>query len=77
VRIREDERALAAMLEASPALAHVRSLPGIGPILAAVVVTEIDTIESRYPPSNTLPDRATVLRDFILLSLQRGSPIGR
>jgi transposase len=44
LRIREDEKGLAAMVEASPALNHVRSLPGMGPILAAVVVSEIDTI---------------------------------
>jgi transposase len=44
VRIREDEMGLEAMMEASPALDHVRSLPGMGPILAAVVVSEIDDI---------------------------------
>jgi transposase len=33
------------MIQVSRALHHVRSLPGMGPILAAVVVTEIDTIE--------------------------------
>ena len=36
------------MIQVSRALHHVRSLPGMGPILAAVVVTEIDTIE-RFP----------------------------
>ena len=45
MRIREDEKALEGLLEQSPALQHVRSLPGMGPILAAVVVTEIDGIE--------------------------------
>jgi transposase len=32
---------------------HVRSLPGMGPILAAVVVTEIDGIE-RFPSAQKL-----------------------
>lgn len=45
LRIREDEKDLAAMIALSPALHHVRSLPGMGPILAAVIVSEIDTIE--------------------------------
>ena len=31
-------------MEASPALDHVRSIPGMRPILAAVVVSEIDHI---------------------------------
>ena len=53
LRIREDEKRLEAMLERSPALEQVRSLPGMGPILAAVVVTEIDTIE-RFPSAQKL-----------------------
>jgi transposase len=44
LRIREDEKGLATMMEASPALDHVRSIPGMGPILAGVVVSEIDNI---------------------------------
>ena len=42
-----------AMIQVSRALHHVRSLPGMGPILAAVVVTEIDTIE-RFPSAQKL-----------------------
>jgi transposase len=53
LRIREDEKALEAMIQVSRALHHVRSLPGMGPILAAVVVTEIDTIE-RFPSAQKL-----------------------
>jgi transposase len=44
VRIREDEKTLEAMLEHTPALERVRSLPGMGLILAAVVASEIDDI---------------------------------
>jgi transposase len=43
-RIAEDEAALKSLLEDSPELAFIQSLPGMGPILAAVVVSEIDTI---------------------------------
>jgi transposase len=53
LRIREDEKGLEGMIEASPALHYVRSIPGMGPILAAVVVTEIDTIE-RFPSAQKL-----------------------
>jgi transposase len=53
LRIREDEKGLEAMMEASPALNHVRSLPGMGPILAAVVLSEIDTI-GRFPSAQKL-----------------------
>ena len=53
VRIHEDEKALEGLLEESPALNYVRSLPGMGPILAAVVVTEIDGIE-RFPSAQKL-----------------------
>jgi hypothetical protein len=45
VRIRDDEKALEGLLQESPALNYVRSLPGMGPILAAVVLSEIDGIE--------------------------------
>jgi hypothetical protein len=44
---------LESLLEESPALKYVRSLPGMGPILAAVVVTEIDGIE-RFPSPQKL-----------------------
>jgi transposase len=44
IRIKEDEIALAELMSTSPELAYVASLPGMGPTLAAVVVTEIDDI---------------------------------
>jgi len=53
VRIHEDEKALAGLLQETPALNYVRSLPGMGPILAAVVVSEIDGIE-RFPSAQKL-----------------------
>jgi transposase len=53
LRIREDEKALAGLLQESPALHYMRSLPGMGPILAAVVVSEIDGIE-RFPSAQKL-----------------------
>jgi transposase len=53
VRIHEDEKALEGLLQENPALNYVRSLPGMGPILAAVVVTEIDGIE-RFPSAQKL-----------------------
>jgi transposase len=43
-RIKEDEAALEEMIEKSPAYHQILSLPGMGPILAAVVVNEIDEI---------------------------------
>ena len=43
-RIKEDELALAEMMRQTPALSYVQSLPGIGAILAAVVVNEVDDI---------------------------------
>lgn len=43
-RIKEDESALEEMIEASTGFSHLLSLPGMGPILAAVVVSEIDDI---------------------------------
>ena len=53
MRIHEDEKALEGLLQESPALNYVRSLPGMGPILAAVVVSEIDGIE-RFPSAQKL-----------------------
>jgi transposase len=53
VRIHEDEKALEGLLQESPALKYVRSLSGMGPILAAVVVSEIDGIE-RFPSAQKL-----------------------
>ena len=53
VRIHEDEKALEGLVQESPALNYVRSLPGMGPILAAVVVSEIDGIE-RFPSAQKL-----------------------
>lgn len=44
LRIKEDEAALEGMIEKSFGYHHVLSLPGMGPILAAVVVSEIDDI---------------------------------
>lgn len=52
-RIREDEKALRAMLENTPALERVRSIPGMGPILAAMVVSEIDDVK-RFPSAQKL-----------------------
>lgn len=54
VRIHEDEKALEGLLQESLALNYVRSLPGMGPILAAVVVSEIDGIE-RLPSAQKPP----------------------
>ena len=53
VRIHEDEKALEGLLQETPALNYVRSLPGMGPILAAVVVSEIHGIE-RFPSAQKL-----------------------
>ena len=52
-RIKEDEVALEAMIEASAGYSQVLSLPGMGPILAAVVVSEIDDI-ARFPTAQKL-----------------------
>jgi transposase len=52
-RITEDEMALKKMLETSPELEFVKSIPGMGPILAAVVVSEVDDI-SRFPSAQKL-----------------------
>ena len=43
-RIKVDEAALAERMRQTPALSYVQSLPGMGPILAAVVVNEVDDI---------------------------------
>lgn len=43
-RILEDEKMLAQMMKETADLGYVQSLPGMGPILAAVVVNEIDGI---------------------------------
>jgi transposase len=52
-RIREDEKTLEKMMEKTPALEQVSSIPGMGPILAAVVVSEIDGI-GRFPSAQKL-----------------------
>ncbi len=52
-RIRQDEAALKDLMSQSPELTHVCSLPGMGPILAAVVVAEIDDI-SRFASAQKL-----------------------
>ena len=44
LRIKEDEVALAELMSTASDLANVASIPGMGPTLAAVVVTEIDDI---------------------------------
>jgi transposase len=43
-RIKEDEAALQTMLSTTGAHRHVLGIPGMGPILAAVVLSEIDDI---------------------------------
>lgn len=52
-RIKEDEVALAAMMNSTQGQEHVMSIPGMGPILAAVVVNEIDDI-SRFKSAQKL-----------------------
>ncbi len=52
-RIKEDETALAAMMSTTPDQQHVLSIRGMGPILAAVVVNEIDDI-SRFHSAQKL-----------------------
>jgi hypothetical protein len=44
LRIKEDEQALEEMMEKRPGFERILSLPGMGPILAAVVDSEIDEI---------------------------------
>jgi transposase len=46
-RIAEDEKLLRQMHDEHPLLGHILSLPGMGPILGAVVINEIDDI-SRF-----------------------------
>ena len=45
VRIKEDEAALEEMIDASAAYNHLLSLPGMGPILAAMAASEIDDVK--------------------------------
>lgn len=52
-RIKEDEAALAQMMSVTAAQQHVQSISGMGPILAAVVVNEIDDI-SRFKSAQKL-----------------------
>lgn len=52
-RIKEGEAALAQMMENSPGREHVLSVPGIGPIIAAVIVSEVDDI-ARFPSAQKL-----------------------
>lgn len=52
-RIKEDEAALAGMMSSTQGQEHVLSIPGMGPILAAVVVNEIDDI-SRFKSAQKL-----------------------
>jgi len=52
-RIAEDEAALKSLLEDSPELGFIQSIPGMGPILAAVVLSEIDSIK-RFPTAQKL-----------------------
>ena len=53
LRIKEDEAALEQMTHSTDELKHVLSIPGMGPILAAVVVSEIDDI-SRFKSAQKL-----------------------
>jgi hypothetical protein len=53
VRIKEDEAALATMMASTAEMDFVASLPGMGPVLAAVVVSEIDDIR-RFPSAQKL-----------------------
>ncbi len=52
-RIKEDEAALEQMMSTTDAQKHVLSIPGMGPILASVVVSEIDGI-SRFNSAQKL-----------------------
>ena len=52
-RIKEDEAALEQMMSSTDAQKHVLSIPGMGQILAAVVVSEIDDI-SRFNSAQKL-----------------------
>jgi transposase len=53
LRIKEDEAALATMRASAPGLEYVGSVPGMGAILSAVVMSEIDDIE-RFPSAQKL-----------------------
>ena len=53
LRTKEDEKALESMMSTIEAQKHVLSIPGMGPILAAVVVNEIDDI-SRFNSAQKL-----------------------
>jgi transposase len=53
LRIKEDEAALEEMMHSTDELRQVLSIPGMGPILAAVVVSEIDDI-SRFKSAQKL-----------------------
>ena len=52
-RIAQDEKMLAGMIKETPEMDRMLSLPGMGPILAAVVVSEIDDIR-RFPTAQRL-----------------------
>lgn len=52
-RIKEDETALAEMMEDSTSRSRLLSVPGIGPIIAAVIVNEVDKID-RFPSAQKL-----------------------
>ena len=53
LRIKEDEAALEGMMEKTPGFERLLSLPGMGPILAAVFVSEVDDIK-RFPSAQKL-----------------------
>ena len=53
LRIKEDETALEEMMGTSTLRERLLSMPGIGPILAAVIVNEVDDI-SRFPSAQKL-----------------------
>ena len=53
LRIKEDETALEGMMGTSTLRERLLSMPGIGPILAAVIVNEIDDI-TRFPSAQKL-----------------------
>lgn len=52
-RIREDEKTLADDIAGDPRIERLKSIPGMGPILGAVVLSEIDSIE-RFPSAQKL-----------------------
>jgi transposase len=53
LRIKEDEAALAEMMSSTQGQAHLLSIPGMGPILAAVVMSEVDEV-SRFASAQKL-----------------------